>query len=443
MERDGLVNQHQMNVEHMKSLHDGQVTQTTSQFTAQIETLKAQQDAALAQGRSQTEATTKMQETSFQSRIASLEAELDRSRRDLESANVKISDQGDLASQAQKLKTIGDSLSGVFGFGGGGLGGNAISTEPAEPVKERPKGWLGTVMDIADSRLGESLFAFLQQAAAGAGPVPGMAPPMLPGQYGGPPGYGQQPGYGPQPGYGAPPGYGPPGGGYAPPQPGWEPEEEFEEMDEEELAAEVAEEAAEAAEAAGPGPEAPPAVEGEAEEAPVGPDLASEVGPDGVVRTTTAVPEPPTLESDVGDDGVVRAVKREAAKPVEAKPKAKPRPRPTVPKPQTPPPPQKVQPQGPAPEMPPEIVEQFKMMIGGIEDSMRSKMPPQELAATISKIAPPEQLLPFAQTPIDQLVSGMVEIVPETPLASYNGKKYIAALQGALRSILEQASAAS
>jgi hypothetical protein len=151
------------------------------------------------------------------------------------------------------------------------------------------------------------------------------------------------------------------------------------------------------------------------------------------VRTTTAVPEPPTLDSDVGDDGVVRAVKREPAKPV----KPKPRPRQAVPKPQTPPAPQKVQ-QAATPEMPPEIAEQFKMMIEGIEKSMRDKMPPQQLAATISKIAPPEQLMPFAQTPIDQLINGMVEIVPETPLASYNGKKYIGALQGALRTMLQQ-----
>jgi hypothetical protein len=91
--------------------------------------------------------------------------------------------------------------------------------------------------------------------------------------------------------------------------------------------------------------------------------------------------------------------------------------------------------------MPPEIREQFQMMIAGIEDAMANKMPPAELAATISKIAPPDQLMPFAQTPIDQLIAGMAQIVPETRLASYNGRKYVAGLQSALLATLQRAGA--
>jgi hypothetical protein len=87
-------------------------------------------------------------------------------------------------------------------------------------------------------------------------------------------------------------------------------------------------------------------------------------------------------------------------------------------------------------KIPPDVAEQMKAMISGLEESMTNGVPPNVLAGTIMQVAPPEQLRPFAQTPIQQLVADIQQVIPESMLASYQGRKYLSALQVELSKLI-------
>lgn len=82
--------------------------------------------------------------------------------------------------------------------------------------------------------------------------------------------------------------------------------------------------------------------------------------------------------------------------------------------------------------MPPEVREQLEGLVQGLEAAMTNGQSPEELADTILQVAPAEQLKPFAETPINQLAEDISNVVPGTLLASYNGRKYLQALQEVL-----------
>jgi len=365
-EKESLVSQQQLQVDHLKSLHEGQVSQLNAQHEASV----------------------KMQESTFRQQISALTAELERTRLDLQNANQKVNDQGDLVTQAKKMKDIGDSLGNVFGLGAGGLGAplapGAMSDADNEPKKDRPAGWMGTLMDFADSRMGEMAFEFFKQAAVGAaGPPPGaFAPPGLPGQYGPPqpqPGYGPSPMYQPQqqPAPYRNPGYGPPGA---------EANAQFVDDDFEE--------------------------EEEFEEGGEPQEFETEVQ-DGVVTTKApqakpeaepaqAAPETPAIGPESGEAASASEASSSEAQRSEAE------------------------------SLTPEQHDRMTAMIQGLENAMTSGTPPEQLAESILKVAPAEQLRPFAKTPINKLADDISDIVPGTMLASYNGRKYLSALQAVL-----------
>jgi hypothetical protein len=78
-------------------------------------------------------------------------------------------------------------------------------------------------------------------------------------------------------------------------------------------------------------------------------------------------------------------------------------------------------------------MQQMKVLIKGLEESMTNNVPVETLAQTISNMAPPQQLKPFVDTPLAQLIGEISQVLPGSPLATYQGKKYIGALQQALR----------
>lgn len=84
-------------------------------------------------------------------------------------------------------------------------------------------------------------------------------------------------------------------------------------------------------------------------------------------------------------------------------------------------------------EIPPEVKKQLTGLIQGLEGAMTNGTPVEELAVQILTMAPPEQLKPFADTPINQLAMDISNIVPGTLLASYNGRKYLSQLQAVLK----------
>ena len=381
---------HKMQVEHMKALHDGQVSQLTSTQQAQLTQLTGQHETSM-----------KMAEASLEARILSLQSELDRTRSDLTSANTKIGEQGDLVQQATKLKTVSEALGGAFGLGaigggvGGGGGGVPVPSAPAEPEM---KGWLGTLMKFADSRLGENMFDFIKVAAAQAAGM-GPAIPSLPGQM--PPGYGVPSQYGGQPAYPQTP------PGYAPPQYGGVPVHATP-IDDEEYGEEEYGEDEDVVNGTAEGVETEAAEDEEqSEPQPQEPVVTSEVDDDGVVRGNVPYGRP------IGAN----------APPPAPKPKAKPRPK----TPQQPQMPQMTQ---------EEAAEQARALVAGVEEAMSDNTPPDQLAQLIVKVAPPDQLTPFATVPLAELVDKMVQIVPDTMLATFSGRQYLGALQTSLRAVL-------
>jgi hypothetical protein len=447
-ERDTADRNNQMQLDHMKSLHETQVTQLTGSLGNQVEqertrgeaaiaSLKAQHEAAIAQLNTQLDMSVRLQETSYKAQIDSLQQELARARADLDTTKQKVADQGDLVTQAQKLKTVGESLSGVLGLGGAaGAGAGVLSGADVdlEPKQEEPKTWWGKVMQFSESNVGESVFEFLKNMAAGAAgmhpgaPMPGMMP-GLPGQV--------QPSYGPPPGavYGMPhqpapgPSYGPPPQPVYSPPPQHQPSPHQVMVEEEEYEEEVMEPGSgvvtgsfvdDEVEEAGPGPE--PA-----------PQIRSQVDSEGVVRAT--VP-PATSSYSMGTSPEAKnpQITAEEVERIHSPSTPEP-PRPAPAAPAAPP----AQPQQPpvsTEKIPPEVAEQMKAMISGLEESMTNGVPPNVLAGTIMQVAPPEQLRPFAQTPIQQLVADIQQVIPESMLASYQGRKYLSALQVELSKLI-------
>lgn len=368
-ERDALVSQHQMQIEHLKSMQAGHLEQINATNAASL----------------------KMQESTLRAQIESLTSELERTRNDLQATQIKVSEQGDLATQATKLREIGDSLGSVFGLGKP----SEINMTPAsmdysdvEPKKKRPEGWMGSLMDLADSSLGQMAFEFFKQAATGAGPMPGMMPPGLPGQYGPPPGvYGPPTGYPPQPhpygGMPQQPVYGPP------PQPSYQPP--FQQ------------------------PQGPYGAFVEEEEEYE--DDIQDAGP----------PDESYFESEVRDNVVTAKPRPQYSEPAEQAPASSAPKAPQIGSAQN-----ASAPEESSDDMPSEVRQQLEGLIQGLESAMTNGQSPEELAATILQMAPPEQLKPFASTPIAQLAEDISNIVPGTLLASYNGRKYLQQLQNAL-----------
>jgi hypothetical protein len=391
-DKESMISQHQMQLEHQKGLQSGQLEQQKSQYEAQIAQMRSSHEAALT-----------MQESTLKSQISSLQSELDRTRNDLVVTQGKVAEQGDLASQASKLREIGDNLGSVFGLGKPAelsYSGPPVDYEP-EPKKKRKEGWMGSLMDFADSNLGQMAFEFFKQAAVGAaGPAPGMMPLGLPGQYGPPPGaYGPPSGYPPQTnpygGMPAPgPSYGPPQqqNSYGPPQ---QQQNSY----------------------------APPYQE------------QYNVG-QGAYVDDDYEDEEEFIDSGPEDEGSFNSGDRDDV--VTAKPgseqTAAPAPASGQPKPPQVGAPQKSRQQssdGEA-EIPPEVRQQLEGLIQGLESAMTNGQSPEELADTILNVAPAEQLKPFATTPINQLAEDISKVVPGTMLASYNGRKYLQQLQAIL-----------
>jgi hypothetical protein len=382
-DREAMVSQHQMQVDHLKSIHDGQVTQLTFQSESQIKQLTSQNDVSM-----------RMQENTYQARISSLENELKRTRNDLSEHQKKLSDQGDLATQATKLKSVGESLQGVFGFGGG-----AISGVDKEEEKEEVKGWLGTLIRLGESNIGAGLLEIIKQAAsAGMGGV--AAVPMtagaLPGQsyqYGIPPQaqqyYYQQP---PQ----------------QPPQQPYQPvvqevvdeEEVYEEEPEEVIRSNVGKNGVISAET--PPISADLREETVQESVPIDLDIHSRISGDGVVRAKIPPPYVPPVE--VVPKKVVQPVENQVVADIKS--------------------------------LPPEIIDQIKNMILGIEESMKSGVAPEQLVETLLSVGTMEQLTPLAVVSLDELVAQISEIVPGSMLTSYNGRKYLTQFQNSLKSKL-------
>jgi hypothetical protein len=83
-----------------------------------------------------------------------------------------------------------------------------------------------------------------------------------------------------------------------------------------------------------------------------------------------------------------------------------------------------------------EAKQQALAMIQGVEEAMNDNTPPDQLAGIIAQMAPPEQLVPFATAPLEQLVDQLVALSPGTMLGTFAGRQYLATLQAALRRAL-------
>jgi hypothetical protein len=382
-DRQSAEASHKMAIEHMKALHDGQVAQLTSTHQAQLSQLTSQHETSM-----------KLADTSAQARIASMQAELDRARGDLTDAKSKISEQGDLVQQATKLKTVGEALGGAFGLApaAAGVAAAPIAEAPAEP---EVKGWLGTLMKFADSRLGENMFDFIKVAAAQAAGM-GPAIPSLPGQMQMPPGYGPPPGYGGQPSYPqTPPGYTPPQYGGPSSVPVHATPVDDEEYDDEEY-----DEGEEVVDQEGEPVEEP---QGEPE-----PVVTSQVDGDGVVHGHVPYGRPIGANAE------------------EAPHAARPRPQQ----------PGAAQPPGSQPMTEEEAKKQAVAMIQGVEEAMNDNTPPDQLAGIIAQMAPPDQIVPFATAPLDKLIEQLIALVPDTMLGTFAGRQYLSSLQTSLRAVL-------
>lgn len=381
-EREALGRSHQMHVDHMKALHQTQIDQITATLKSQVDQERSQRDSLVAQLNAQHEAQIKMMEVSYRSQIENLNAELTRTRGDLDSMRQKVNDQGDLATQAEKLKKIGDSLHGVFGLGGAALAPVQSGDSDYERPEPEPKSFFGKFMQFANSDMGAGLFDFLKSAAGAAavGAYPGGGFPMpgapgLPQTYGPPQGFNQVPQqvYG-QPQYGAPPSpY-----VYNQPIPGQQgrvvednPEDEYIEEGDEGVEEGAFVDDAQQAEPAGPSQETP------------------------------------RIHSTVNADGVITMQRPQEQKRPEASNATQ--------------------------QIPPEALQQMKVLVKGLEESMNNGVSAAMLAQTIAPMAPPGQLKPFADTPIGILINEIAQVSPGSPLTTYNGKKYIAALQQELR----------
>jgi hypothetical protein len=78
-------------------------------------------------------------------------------------------------------------------------------------------------------------------------------------------------------------------------------------------------------------------------------------------------------------------------------------------------------------------------MINGLEESMNTNVQPQTLAQTIMKMAPRQQVEGMVQTSLAQFVATIQQISPESMLLTFQGRRYITALQQSLAQLLQQA----
>jgi hypothetical protein len=396
-----------MQVEHMKTLHEGQITQITATHKAQVDQMSSQHETAL-----------KLAEASSQSRLEALNSELDRTRRDLDDTKKRVSDQGDMVSQAKKLKDVGEALGSAFGMRPLGEMSAMPSTASVEaPAAAEEKGFLGTMMRLADSRLGENLFDFIKMAAANAagmgapvGMLPGAAMPGAAAQYPGQggPTYPQQGGY-------PPPSYAPPSYQTNQYRPVSEEEDEEEYGPEEEREDNGFE---------GQGEEVDSYEEAEKDQlGDEGPVIKSQVDEDGTVRAHMPHTGGTPIGMSADGEPVVSQKPRVKATPKRRRP-------PTAPR----------QPQ--QPDLPPgvtheQVMEQIKSLVEGIEAAMNDGVPTAQLASNIARLAPADQLLGFARTPTNQLAAQLADVVPETLLTTYNGRQYLGSLQQAMLQILQ------
>jgi hypothetical protein len=81
---------------------------------------------------------------------------------------------------------------------------------------------------------------------------------------------------------------------------------------------------------------------------------------------------------------------------------------------------------------------EIKSLVQGIESAMNEGVNPAELAGTIARIGPPDQLIGFARTPTGQLAEQLGEVVPDSLLTTYNGRQYLGKLQQAILQVLGQ-----
>lgn len=89
-------------------------------------------------------------------------------------------------------------------------------------------------------------------------------------------------------------------------------------------------------------------------------------------------------------------------------------------------------------EIPPEAVEQLKGVIKGLEESMNNNVPPQTLSHTIMKMTPRQQAEGLVRAPLPQLIATIQQVAPESMLLTFQGRKYISALQQSLAQLLQQ-----
>jgi len=437
-DREATERNAQMQSDHMKSLHETQTVQITqtlnsqlaqerSQHESTLAQLRAQQEAALSQMDTQQKAQITMQETSYQARIDSLNSELERTRSDLVAAQSKVTDQGDLATQAKRIREVNESLGAVFNLGGaaGAVPAN-LSDVDIEAKAEEPAGWWGKMMQFADTPVGESVFEIFKSMAVGAsGMHPGAYPGMVPGAPGLP---GVPPAYGPPPGHGGPPpGYGPPPANYGPPQqPPYssQPQNVYADPEEEEFDSGqgvvtgrfVDEEPT----PAGAAPEDP-------QMQPPGSVVMSNVPPVENSGFFGGVNIDDNRSSEVTPEEVERLHNQQSDQP--SVPEQQPVQQNPAPQQQQPQP----QPQQQAPvqpqQIPPEAIAQLKALVMGLEEAMKNGAPPEAVAQGIVQVAPKDQIMPFAQTPIEQLSADISNAFPESMLATYGGKKYLKAVQ--------------
>jgi hypothetical protein len=378
-DRDALAQQHRLEIEHLKGFHEMNMKQIEGQHQSSSTIVK----------------------TTMEQRIASLEAELERTRNDLSSAQDKVQAQGDLSTQAANLKGIMSNLQSVFGAPKPELPSAAMSIP--EPIEEE-KGWLGTLIKFGDSKVGQTVLGTLatafQQQMMPTAALPGYPSAPYPGGggYGGYPSgptVPQYPGYQPQPQVQNP----------------FVADDEEEEEDYEEVE----------------GTEVP--LEDEPEPVQVEPSISSRIGNDGVLRAEVPPGRPSYLgaEEPISHEAPKARIVDTTAEP------AKPKPQPQAAEPM--PTPEQL-----AAQLPPEVKAQLLDVITGIEQSMQEGMPPDNLAAVVMQITPdPAQLHELVAAGPEALLLQAQAVKPGTILATRQGKKYLRAVIAAVAANLAAA----
>lgn len=69
---------------------------------------------------------------------------------------------------------------------------------------------------------------------------------------------------------------------------------------------------------------------------------------------------------------------------------------------------------------------------------MNNNVPPQTLSHTIMKMTPRQQAEGLVRAPLPQLIATIQQVAPESMLLTFQGRKYISALQQSLAQLLQQ-----